>query len=84
LGLPDPVHDFEVRAESYHRFMLGVKWVALDLGAMIAALTVAFCTTAGLGAGIVLGAIVFAIGAWAIHSFLGHSTEQEMGYPPHR
>ena len=84
FGLPDPVHDFEARAESYHRFMLGVKWVAIDLGAVIAMLVVAFCTTAGLMAGIVVGVVVFALGVWAMRAFLAHSTEAEMGYPPHR
>ena len=83
-GLPDPVEDFEVRAETYHRFMLGVKWVAIVLGAVILALAISFCTQAGIFAGIFAGLIVLALGAWAMRAFLAHSTEAEMGYPPHR
>jgi hypothetical protein len=83
-GLPDPVEDFEVRAVTYHRFMLGVKWVAIVLGAVILALAVSFCTQAGIFAGIFAGLIVLALGAWAMRAFLAHSTEAEMGYPPHR
>jgi Na+/proline symporter len=84
FGLPDPVEDFEVRAMTYHRFMLGVKWVAIVLGAVILALVISFCTQSGIIAGIVAGLIVLAVGAWAMRAFLAHSTEAEMGYPPHR
>ncbi len=83
-GLPDPVEDFEVRAVTYHRFMLGVKWVAIVLGAVILSLVIAFCTSAGVVPGIFAGLIVLAVGAWAMRAFLAHSTEAEMGYPPHR
>jgi hypothetical protein len=83
-GLPDPVEDFEVRAVTYHRFMLGVKWVAIVLGAVILSLVIAFCTPAGVIPGIFAGLIVLAAGAWAMRAFLAHSTEAEMGYPPHR
>ena len=83
-GLPDPVEDFAVHAVTYHRFMLGVKWVAIVLGAVIAALVVSFCTSAGIFAGGFLGLVVLAVGTWAMRAFLAHSTEAEMGYPPHR
>ncbi|HXQ45718.1 MAG TPA: hypothetical protein VN806_03830 [Caulobacteraceae bacterium] len=83
-GLPDPVEDFEVRAVTYHRFMLGVKWVAIVLGAVILSLVIAFCTPAGIIPGIFAGLIVLAVGVWAMRAFLAHSTEAEMGYPPHR
>ena len=82
-GLPDPVEDFAVRAVSYHRFMLGVKWVAIVLGAVVLSLVISFCTQAGIIAGVFAGLIVVAIGAWAMRAFLAHSTEAEMGYPPH-
>ena len=83
-GLPDPVEDFEVRAVTYHRFMLGVKWVAIVLGAVILALAISFCTQAGIFAGLFAGLVVLALGAWAMRAFLAHSTEAELGYPPHR
>jgi Na+/proline symporter len=83
-GLPHPVEDFAVRAASYHHFMLGVKWVAITLGALLAFLVVSFCTPAGMFAGLVTGVVVYVIGAWAMKAFLAHSTEAEMGYPPHR
>jgi thiamine transporter ThiT len=83
-GLPNPVEDFEARAVTYHRFMLGVKWVAIVLGAVILALAISFCTQAGIFAGLFAGLIVLAVGAWAMRAFLAHSTEAEMGYPPHR
>ena len=84
FGLPDPVEDFQVRAVTYHRFMLGVKWVAIVLGAVIAALVVSFCTPAGVFSGVFVGLVVIAAGTWAMRAFLAHSTEAEMGYPPHR
>ncbi len=83
-GLPDPVEDFEARAVTYHRFMLGVKWVAIVLGSVILALAISFCTQAGIFAGLFAGVVVFAVGAWAMRAFLAHSTEADMGYPPHR
>jgi|HubBroStandDraft_4_1064222.scaffolds.fasta_scaffold224943_1 hypothetical protein len=83
-GLPNPVEDFEARAVTYHRFMLGVKWVAIVLGAVILALAISFCTQAGIFAGLLAGLVVLAVGAWAMRAFLAHSTEAEMGYPPHR
>ena len=84
FGLPDPVGDFNVRADTYHHFMLGVKWVALSFATMIAFLILAFASPVGILGGLVVGALVFAVGVYALRHGLAHSTEREMGYPPHR
>ena len=84
FGLPDPVGDFNTRADTYHHFMLGVKWVALSFAAMLAFLILSFATPAGIVAGLVAGALVFAVGVYALRHGLAHSSEREMGYPTHR
>ena len=67
--------DILSHAATYHRFMLGVKWVAITLGTMIVFLVLWFGTDAGFIAGLVGGAVVFAAGVLAMRFGLAHSTE---------
>ncbi len=64
-------------AATYHRFMLGVKWVAITLATVIVFLVLWFGTDAGFLAGLVGGAVVFAGGVLAMRHGLAHSTEGE-------
>jgi ABC-type polysaccharide/polyol phosphate export permease len=64
-------------ANSYHRFMLGLKWICLSIATMITFLVMWFATPMGFGGGLFCAAIVFAVGAWAMTHFLSHSTEEE-------
>lgn len=68
---------FATHATSYHRFMLGVKWVSITLGSLIAGLTLWFATPAGFGGGFVVGVVIFGVGVWAMNHGLAHSTEQD-------
>jgi hypothetical protein len=63
-------------AATYHRFMLGVKWVAIHLATVIVFLVLWFGTDAGFLAGLVGGALVFAAGVIAMRHGLAHSTEE--------
>jgi hypothetical protein len=74
-NLVDPA--FATHATSYHRFMLGLKWVSITLGSLILALTLWFATPAGFGGGLVVGLVVFAVGVWAMNHGLAHSSEQD-------
>lgn len=69
--------DWETRANTYHRFMLGLKWVLVCLATVIVLLTTWFGAGAGFFPALILAAIVFAIGAWAMNHGLNHSTERE-------
>ena len=64
-------------ATTYHRFMLGMKWVAISIGTVVTLLVTWFATSAGFLAGLFLAAIVFAVGAWAMNHGLNHSTEED-------
>jgi hypothetical protein len=68
---------FNVHAETYHRFMLGVKWVAIHLAALIAFLTLWFATPAGFGGGLLAGLAILAVGVYAMNHGLAHSTERD-------
>jgi ABC-type polysaccharide/polyol phosphate export permease len=81
-GLPDPVTDFNTRAATYHRFMLGVKWTLVTLAAVLVTLTLMFAANAGFIGSVVVGALIFAAGAYAMRHGLAHSSEAEMGVPP--
>ncbi len=69
--------DLPLHAAAYHHFMLGVKWVAITLGAFISFATIGFATSAGLFAGLIVGLLVFVLGAYAMKTFLAHSTESD-------
>jgi hypothetical protein len=66
-------------ATTYHRFMLGMKWVAISIGTVVTLLVTWFATSAGFLVGLFFAAIVFAVGAWAMSHGLSHSTEEEDG-----
>ncbi|HEY2662552.1 MAG TPA: hypothetical protein VGI79_22735 [Caulobacteraceae bacterium] len=69
--------ELKLHAASYHHFMLGVKWVVFTLGAFITFATLWFATPAGFLGGAVGGALVFAVGAYAMNHGLAHSTESD-------
>jgi hypothetical protein len=64
-----------VHGETYHRFMLGVKWFAIGFAAVAVSLTLWFATPAGFLWGLVTGVAIFAIGAYAMTHGLAHSSE---------
>jgi hypothetical protein len=64
-------------ADSYHRFMLGLKWTVVHLAALIVLLVVWFATPAGFLAGLVAGAAAYGAGVYAMTRFLAHSTERD-------
>jgi hypothetical protein len=64
-------------ANTYHRFMLGLKWVCISIGATITFLVMWFATPIGFLGGLFCAAIVCAVGAWAMGQFLSHSTEED-------
>jgi len=64
-------------AETYHRFMLGVKWVAIHLAALLVFLTLWFATSAGFGWGLIGGLLVVAVGVYVMNHGLAHSTERD-------
>ena len=78
-----PIHSdpatLAVHAGAYHRFMLGLKWVALTLGSLITLLTLWFATAAGFVAGFVTAAVVFGVGVYAMNHGLAHSSEGDNG-----
>jgi hypothetical protein len=66
-------------ATTYHRFMLGMKWVCISIGTMITLLVTSFATPVGFWGGLFFAAIVLAVGAWAMNHGLNRSTEAEDG-----
>ncbi len=72
-----PDGDFPTHAQTYHRFMLGVKWLSLHLAAILVLLVLGFATPAGFGWGLIAGIAVFAIGAFALTHGLDRSTESD-------
>ncbi len=71
----EPQAEILNHAATYHRFMLGVKWVAISLATVIVFLVLSFSTDAGFLAGLIGGAVVFAGGVIAMRHGLAHSTE---------
>jgi len=49
---------------TYRTFMTLAKWSALHLAVLILVLSLWFCVGAGFLAGLIPGAIVFALGIW--------------------
>ncbi len=72
-----PHDELMAHARNYHRFMLGVKWFAIHAAALIAFLTLWFCTSAGFGGGLFAGVVVVGIGVYAMNHGLSHSSEGE-------
>ena len=73
----DPGSDLVRHAVTYHRFMLGVKWVAIHFAAVITTLVLWFATGAGFIGGAVAGALVLAVGVFAMRHGLAHSSERD-------
>jgi Bacterial aa3 type cytochrome c oxidase subunit IV len=69
--------EFRVHAETYHRFMLAVKWFAIHFAAVAAFLTLWFATPAGFFWGLITGLVVLAVGIYAMTHGLAHSSEDE-------
>jgi len=69
--------DLAVHAGSYHHFMLGVKWCGIALAAMIAFLTLWFCSAAGFLTALITGVVILAVGIFAMNHGLAHSSEGE-------
>ena len=72
-----PQSEFAVHAATFHHFMLGVKWAAIHLAAILVFLVTAFATSAGFFAGLVAGIVVLGIGIYAMNHGLNHSTESD-------
>lgn len=62
-------------AHTFHRFMLGMKWVCIHLAAVLSFLVLSFCTGAGWGVGLAAAIAVIAVGVYAMNHGLAHSTE---------
>jgi hypothetical protein len=73
----DPTTEIIRHADTYHRFMLGVKWAMIHLASVISFLVVAFATGGGLLGGLAVGVVVFLLGVWAMRHGLQHSSEEE-------
>lgn len=69
--------ELAVHSTNYHRFMLAVKWFGIHLAALLALLTLWFCTPAGFVAGLIAAIVVVAVGAYAMTHGLNHSSEPE-------
>lgn len=82
MAEPDPRIDSTAEiirhANTYHRFMLGVKWAMIHMAALLTFLVLGFATNAGFFAGLVAGLVVFLIGVWAMRHGLNHSSEEEV------
>ena len=78
----DRRRDFKIKAGSYHHFMLGAKWAAISVASILTFLIVGFATPASVIAGLIAGAVVFAVGVYALRHGLAHSTEYEVEPPP--
>jgi len=73
----DPASDLVRHAVTYHRFMLGVKWVAIHFAAVIVFLTLWFATSAGFIGGLVAGLVVWGVGVYAMRHGMAHSSERD-------
>lgn len=72
-------NELERHAHTYHGFMLGMKWVAIHLAALLTLLILWFATPVGFFGALVGAVIVLALATWAMNAFLAHSTESEDG-----
>ncbi|HTK35639.1 MAG TPA: aa3-type cytochrome c oxidase subunit IV [Caulobacteraceae bacterium] len=70
--------DLAAHARTYHRFMLGLKWIAIHTASVLAFLIVAFATPAGIISGVLAGIVVFGAGIFAMTHGLAHSSEAEL------
>ena len=73
--------EFAVHAQTYHRFMVAVKWIAISFAAGLSFLTLYFATTASFLGALVVGVLIFWAGAWAMSRGLARSSEAESATP---
>lgn len=73
--------ELAVHSGNYHRFMLMLKWCCIALAAMVALLTLWFCSPAGFGWGLIAAAVVLAVGIYAMNHGLNHTSEPEPPTP---
>ncbi len=73
----DPALELRRHATTYHRFTLAVKWVAIHLAVILGFLIVAFATPGGIFGGLVVAAVILAVGIYAMTHGLQHSTESD-------
>ena len=72
-------------ASAYHKFTLLVKWVMVLAASIVSFLAVWFAAGAGFIAGLVVGLIVFGVGAYALRHGWAHSSEDgSLAYPKAR
>ena len=69
--------EFVEHAQTYHHFMLGLKWLTIHLAAVITGLVLWFATPAGFLGGAAGAIVVLAIGIYAMNHGLAHSTERD-------
>jgi hypothetical protein len=83
-GMAEPTQtgdqNLAVHQESYHHFMLTVKWFVLHVAALVVFLTTWFATSAGFWLALLAGIAVWAVGVYAMTHGLGHSSERH--WPP--
>lgn len=72
-----PDSDISVHAETYHRFMLGVKWMAIHLAVILTFLLLWFGASAGFLGALIGALFVLAVGIYAMRHGLAHSTERD-------
>ena len=77
VDIATPRYELQRHAESYHRFMLGVKWCAIHLASLLVLLTLWFCTGTGFLGAFVSAALVFGVMVYAMRHGLAHSTERD-------
>jgi hypothetical protein len=67
---------FVQHARTYHRFTMLVKWSLITLAAVITFLTLYTATNASFVGALVVGLVIFGLGAYAMRHGLAHSSEE--------
>jgi hypothetical protein len=78
---PRASDEFARHAQTYHRFMLTLKWLLISGASLVMFLALYFATTASFLGALVVGLLIFSAGAWAMHHGLSHSSEAESAAP---
>ena len=73
--------DFITHARTYHRFATAVKWAIVVHAAVISTLVLFFATGASFLGSLVVGLIIFGLGAYAMRHGLAHSSEANAAPP---
>jgi hypothetical protein len=66
---------FVEHARTYHRFTMLVKWSMITLASVIVFLTLYTATSASFFGSLIVGLVIFALGAYAMRHGLSHSSE---------